>query len=617
MTHAFMYVPTSSDVADLDGFAKGVLALRQFKAVEISDAARSDHASVAVAASHKVGGKSICRSFDGSVWIVDLGTWLPLPASSGRDTAWLVEQYRSVGVRDMARCLQGFFALLIVDFRARCVHVVTDRCGSLHMFFRPLANGYAVSSSSAVLALCAKPTLDPVAVHEFVATGIIYEDRSLWADVKKIAPASVVTFDSRGMHSERYWDFSEVRTETLGLEDAADEIHRGLVGVLKSFPMGSQPLVSDLTGGYDSRLLLAGLLDAERPFKTTVSGGDGHPDVVVAGRIADDFGFRHQHIVSQTVPSPEEFDSALRMSDGEYDAFDYSRILHVHRLLSADHCMSLNGSFGELARGYWWELLWPQLAQHKPLDSELVARRRFAAGGYDRSVFSPAAQLDLRVHMTEVVRRSIEPIRSFPNTSQMDCVYYTLRMQRWQGRIASSTNQLWPAFSPTGFAQILDPILAAKAGARFRSLLVRKVLARFSPGLSRIPLEHGYPPMPATPLNLWRFSPLIGHYAGKVLSRLTARSGVGQSMKAAAHPLPTQAQHPDNSLLFRETGLQGWLSEPMLSETGMFCSDRLLALLDPHGVSGGVHVDQWRRLVTLEFLLRRIGDLDQHKSANS
>jgi hypothetical protein len=190
-------------------------------------------------------------------------------------------------------------------------------------------------------------------------------------------------------------------------------------------------------------------------------------------------------------------------------------------------------------------------------------------------------------------------------------VYFTLRMQRWQGRIASSTNQLWPAFSPAGFAQVLDPILAAKAGTRFRSLLVRKVFARFSPGLSRIPLEHGYPPMPATPLNLWRFSPLIGHYAGKVLSKVAARSGLGQSAHAATGPTPTQALHPENSVLFRETDLLGWMNEPLLSETGLFRSDSLRALLDPNGVSGGIHVDQWRRLVTLEFLLRRIADIDR------
>ncbi|MHB1360716.1 MAG: hypothetical protein ACYCWC_14165 [Rhodocyclaceae bacterium] len=44
--------------------------------------------------------------------------------------------------------------------------------------------------------------------------------------------------------------------------------------------------------------------------------------------------------------------------------------------------------------------------------------------------------------MTAVAGRAVQPIAGYPNTTQMDCVYYSLRMQRWQGRIASSTNHL-------------------------------------------------------------------------------------------------------------------------------------------------------------------------------
>lgn len=611
MTHAYLYIPTNLDVGDTDSFSNGVQAIRQFKGVDISDTAQSDVASIAVAPNHKVGEKRISRSTDGSVWLVDLGTWLPLPATSGRDTTWLIDQYATHGVHDMARKIQGFFALLIVDLRSRCVHVVTDRCGSLHMFYRQLSDGYAVCSSSAALALCGKSELDPVAVHEFLATGIIYEDRSLWADVKKIAPASVLTIDRHGAHSTQYWNFSMVRAESLDLNEAAEKIYTGLVDTLNALPTGSQPLVSDLTGGYDSRLLLAGLLNADQPFKTTVSGSVNQPDVVVAGQIASQFQFQHQHVVSHSVPSTEEFNSALSMTDGEYDAYDYSRILHTHRLLSANHSMSLNGSFGELARGYWWELLWPQLAKHQPLDAELVATRRFAAASYNKSIFEQKTQFDLREHMTEVVGRSVKHISSFPNTSQMDCVYFTMRMQRWQGRIASATNQLWPAFSPTGFAQVLDPILEAKASTRFRSLLVRKVFAQFSPTLARIPLEHGYPAMPATPLNLWRFTPLIGHYGDKVLSKVTAKLSSRLPKQSAEQSPLTQAKRPENTTLFKNSDMLDWMTAPLLLDTGLFRPEPLLALLDPNSLSSGINHDQWRRLITLEALLRRITQLTQ------
>lgn len=600
MSHAFLFVPSAGQT-EAPSFQKGMRALGEFKGVQITDSATSATASLAVAPSTKATDKRIARSADGQVWIADLGLWLPLPAERGRDAAWLIEQYLAHGAEGLARRLQGLFALLIVDQRTRQARVITDRCGSLHVYWRQLADGVAVCSSSAVLAQCAPCTLDPVGVHEFIATGILYEDRSLWQGIRKIGPATVFTFGQQGTQVKPYWQFSEVRPESLDLGEAVEQTHHALVSVLKALPMGDQPLVSDLTGGYDSRFLLSGLVEAEHPFTTTVSGAAEHPDVTVAARIAAEFGLQHQNIPSQPIPTPEEFDAALRMTDGEYDAFDYARILATHRRLSAAHSMSLNGSFGELARGYWWELLWPKLAQRQPLDVAMVARKRFAAVGYDKSIFAPAAQLDLTAHMAAVAGRATAPIADFPNTSQMDCVYYSLRMQRWQGRITSATNQLWPAFSPIGFAQVLDPILAAKATTRFRSLFVRATFARFSPRLAHIPLEHGYPPMPANSLNIWRFSPLLGHYGGKVWGKLAPRLG----FKSA--PVVDQEQARLFNIaaeeFMQDRGIGAWLESPQLLHTGLFQPNALRKYLstDTHSK---FRIEQWRRLVTLEALIR-------------
>ena len=602
MSHALLFVPAAGQT-EAPSFQKGVRALGDFKAVKVTDSATSATASLAVAPAAKATDKRIARSADGEVWITDLGLWLPLPAESGRDSAWLIEQYLTLGAEGLARRLQGLFALLIVDQRTRHAHVITDRCGSLHIYWRQLTDGVAVCSSSAVLAQCAPSTLDPVGVHEFIATGILYEDRSLWQGIRKIGPATVFTLGKQGTQAKPYWQFSEVRPESLDLGEAVEQTHHALVSVLKALPMGDQPLVSDLTGGYDSRFLLSGLVEAEHPFTTTVSGAAAHPDVTVAARITAEFGLQHQNIPSKPIPTPEEFDAALRMTDGEYDAFDYARILATHRRLSAEHSMSLNGSFGELARGYWWELLWPKLAQRQPLDVAMVARKRFAAIGYDTSIFDASAKLDLAAHMAAIATRALAQIADFPNTSQMDCLYYSLRMQRWQGRITSATNQLWPAFSPIGFAQVLEPILAAKASTRFRSLFVRATFARFSPRLASIPLEHGYPPMPANPLNLWRFSPLLGHYGGKVWGKLAPRMGIKPAL-VVDHEQARQFNAASANFL-QESGIDKSLASPQLSNTELFHPDALRNYLVTN-TQGKFRNEQWRRLVTLEALTRKL-----------
>jgi hypothetical protein len=256
MSHAFLFVP-AADPTEAPSFQKGMRALGDFKAVQITDSATSATASLAVAPAAKATDKRIARSEDGpnaQVWIADLGLWLPLPAEHGRDAAWLLEQYLAHGAEGLARRLQGLFALLIVDQRTRQAHVITDRCGSLHVYWRQLADGVAVCTSSAVLAQCAPSALDPIGVHEFIATGILYEDRSLWQDIRKIGPATVLTLDPAGVQQRRYWDFTAVEPERLNLEEAAEQTHHGLVAVLKALPDTGEPLISDLTGGYDSHV---------------------------------------------------------------------------------------------------------------------------------------------------------------------------------------------------------------------------------------------------------------------------------------------------------------------------------------------------------------------------
>jgi asparagine synthase (glutamine-hydrolysing) len=608
MSHAFLFVPAADASAESPTWRQGVQALQRFKQVQVSDQAITPAAALAIAPAAKGTDQRIARSSDGQVCIAAFGTWLSLPAVPGRDTAWLLDQYLAHGAAGLARQLQGIFVLIIIDSRQQQTHIITDRCGSLHAYWRPCAGGHAVSLSSAVLAMldeAGAAQLDPVAVHEFIATGILYEDRSLWQGVRKIGPATVFTLGPQGVQARPYWQFADIRPESLPLDQAIDQTHHALVDVLKALPATPQPLVSDLTGGYDSRFLLSGLVKAGRPFTTTVSGAAQHPDVTVAARIAAELGLQHQHIPSQQIPSPEEFDAALRMTDGEYDAFDYARILATHRRLSAAHGMSLNGSFGELARGYWWELLWPRLAQRQPLDVAMVARKRFAAIPYDKALFAPAAQLDLAAHMAAVAGRAIAPIAAFPNTTQMDCVYYSLRMQRWQGRITSATNQLWPAFSPIGFAQVLEPILAAKASTRFRSLFVRATFARFAPALARIPLEHGYPPMPAKLFNLWRFSPLLGHYGGKVWGKLAPRLGI-KPAAPASDPEQVRQFNADAVSFLQASGIAAALESPLLLKSGLFQPDALRRYLTDN-IQGKFRSEQWRRLVTLEVLTRKLG----------
>jgi hypothetical protein len=300
----------------------------------------------------------------------------------------------------------------------------------------------------------------------------------------------------------------------------------------------------------------------------------------------------------------EQAKQAFIFTDGEYDLIEYARILEVHQALAGRFEISLNGSFGEIARGYWWELLWPQTGARRPLEAQKIARLRYAAQAFDAALIPPDLRLDLVSHFASVIERTNAGLTDLPNTLQMDHAYLVMRMQRWQGRIASSTDQLWPCLSPFLFRLALETMLQTRARLRARSLLIRRMLTEFQPRLAAYPLETGWPALPVTWKTLHRFRPLLGYYGKKAMSRMArSRGGSSRSSASPSGPLPAPRQ------LWQEEEVRDLL-QPATMRAGQ--------LLDPVALGdflrrsqqpGFPFNDQWARLLSLEYTLRSLASI--------
>src|SRR5262249_15241306 len=119
-----------------------------------------------------------------------------------------------------------------------------------------------------------------------------------------------------------------------------------------------------------------------------------------------------------------------------------------------------------------------------------------------------------------VIERINEEFHHLPNTVQMDYVNLSMRIHRWQGRIASSTNQLWPCLSPFGLRSVLEPVLQTQTRLRLRSLLVRRMLVKYQPQLAEFPLDRGYPAAPLSWKNFYRFWPISRYYSSRIIGKI-------------------------------------------------------------------------------------------------
>lgn len=536
------------------------------------------------------GGQLVQDAATGS-WLLAVGTWLD--AAGGDEPRALLQRYLAANAMSLARSLEGFFCIVIGDARTRELVVITDVMGSYHAFVRQVGDALAVSGSSLLLASLADVTWDATAVQEFVHTGVVYEQRTCFGEVRKLPPATIVwVADGRVRKQERYWSIETVTPSSLTAEQAVDAVWDRLSATAAHIGKQFSRIVCDLTGGYDSRATVAGFVGAGVPFTATVSGPDTSADVRISKGLARVLGVPHHHSPAPKETALDDLRQTIVLTDGEIEPFDYARIAAVHRGLSAQFDISINGSYGEVARGYWWELLWPHIGRRGAFDAAMLARRRFAAGAHDALLFAAPVRIDLASHFAAVITRANAAITDAPNTLQMDHAYLTLRMQRWQGRISSSTNQLWPTLAPFLARSLLEILLRTPPRARLRSLLFRRLFARHQPSLARYPLEHGYPPMPFSVLRAWRFLPLIPYYGERVWHKVRRRSTPAIISGAGDCP---------RVRLWREAETVALLDPGRMRTAALFADDRLVQFLVPSRQENFAFDGAWRRLLALEL----------------
>ncbi len=531
-------------------------------------------------------------------WVLVSGTWFHQDGWGKGQELSLLRRLQEDGPEKVIQKLEGFFVLVFGESRTRTVVVMTDLMGSCHAFQR-FGHGFsAISGSSLLLAALGIRTLDPIGSQEFLGTGVIYEDRTFYQEVKKLPPSSVSRyFDGQLTGTSLYWQAKDLIPESLDGKQAIETVSNNLVHVVKTIGKVFGNPICDLTGGYDSRSVVAAFLNAGVPFHTTVSGPVESGDVCVSKAIAERFGLSHWHIPAKTLSSLEDLTKSVSLTDGEYDSVEYARIFRVHQALSDRYDISINGSYGETAKGIWWELLFPNPSETGKLDGQLLARKRYGEQKNDEHLIDQSLRLDLNQHFSEVIDRTNSGLEEFPKAFQMDHVRLLMRMQRWQGRIASSTNQIWPCLSPFMFRSVLEPLLQIRVAFRHRKQFSCSLIQRLQADLANMSLEHGWPAVPVSWGTVYRFWPVSRYFMRKVFKKIGPERWLG-SIRNDSSPMGIQRLQ-----LWKEETIQDLL-RPSQMQLSCFCDSKELSrfIQESRGESFRFE-EQWTKVVTLELTL--------------
>jgi asparagine synthase (glutamine-hydrolysing) len=228
------------------------------------------------------------------------------------DTEVILAAVDSWGIAAAVERLNGIFAFALWDRHDRVVHLVRDHLGVKPLYFG-VHDGTLMFGSS-LKALFAHPAfrarIDSAALAAYMRYCYVPEPRSIFRDVSKVSPATIVTFDAslRGAVT-RYWDVTE--RARAGTRDPfrADESELSLefeklaLEAVRSQLVSDVPLGAFLSGGIDSSLVTA-LMQASAPgnVKTfTIGFEDARFDESPQAReVAAHLGTRHTEMACTT-----------------------------------------------------------------------------------------------------------------------------------------------------------------------------------------------------------------------------------------------------------------------------------------------------------------------------
>ncbi len=223
---------------------------------------------------------------------------------SQTDTEVLVEGYLQWGIDALVRRIRGMYAFGIWDDRSRKLFLVRDRLG-----VKPLV--YAVrdgvlsfaSTTRALRAAGIDGQIDERAVADVLELGFVDEHHSIYKDVHKLPPASILEFSDGRFSTRRYWDAPHPSTQTVSFAESVERTQHLLLEATRKRLEADVPVGALLSGGVDSALVCWAIrsLGADITAYTVGTPGtrsDETPDALLTAR---EIGLRHEVLTMQEV----------------------------------------------------------------------------------------------------------------------------------------------------------------------------------------------------------------------------------------------------------------------------------------------------------------------------
>ncbi len=235
--------------------------------------------------------------------------------------------------KNLLKKLEGYFFLLIWDKTNKKTLIINDKLGLYPLYYTFTNQNELVVSTN--LEECAHTfslslSIDPVALKQYATFNYILGERTFIENIFRFKPGTALVWDNKNTTKENYWDVSQ------SFSNAKDSISEK--EFLKEFPGKIQEVISDwivgkkkigifLSGGYDSRAILACLYNLGVKGYAYTWDNPAIKETDIAQRLAEATGFKLRYLPFY----PEEKDTEKLIYEvGELTDFSFP-LFHIGR----------------------------------------------------------------------------------------------------------------------------------------------------------------------------------------------------------------------------------------------------------------------------------------------
>jgi len=274
---------------------------------------------------------------DQTVWIVFNGEIYNSPElrdqlqgeghtfSTRSDTEVIVHQYED-SAENCVDFLRGMFAFALLDKKPEVdgfrMLIARDRLGIKPLYYYHDENVLVFASE--LTSLVQHPAIirdiEPQALYQYLATGIVAAPLTLFKNVRQLMPGQLMRLGNGELSFKTYWSIPEVEESDLSEAEAASKIRDMLELSVREHLLSDVPVGAFLSGGIDSSAIVALMAQASDKPVPTFSirfEEDGYDESYFARLVAECYNTDHHEFTVHNRGFNESFLRSLITHHGQ------------------------------------------------------------------------------------------------------------------------------------------------------------------------------------------------------------------------------------------------------------------------------------------------------------